>query len=841
MAGTMLISAPTLGQATGQRGSPQAQRTTELWRHNYGSLLTRVALSRQRHVHVCKAAVLDVPGPSKRAGIALASTPSPSPSPPPSLPAFLASFHPAAPRLADSLTPSHRAAATRLSEDHDDDSSDDEAPPSPHPARALPALVLPWEGFEQTCAAFVAASASESESDTSPESSRDSAGAAWACPGPGDGAADAGAAAAGGSGAAGPVVGSEAELRAALLAGVLQPLRRAAAAAGVAAVHVGTVGPCERDVAGLVGCPDLLISDAAASRLLLPLEVKTSRDFWVEGGDLAAAYNAPGGPGEGPLASAVAQLYLYGAQVPYAVLLTDRQMFVAHREGTTLRVSRAIPLASSPAPSSSSSAPSVTAVGALFFAASLAAAWWEAPALSPQRCPSSATPSSATPSSPYTPTSTSAASAPGPDPLHGGCCLTTEELFGPGAGADPRFVPGAPGAPGGPGAGPGSFVAAGRCGVVRRGVVAGAPAAVKVVDLFNEPGALKEVQREVRYYRRLAPLQGTAIPRLLGHGFTDGGAQYYMATSLEGASLDSPRWAAAGGWPLPRPQVAAQALAALRAVQGAGVLHGDVAPRNFVFSAEQDGAPPRVLLLDFGFAQRSSRLGWTGGELAVACLAEAEREQLLLDLDALAPAAAAAAAGGLAGTAAAVAGRASADGPEAPEPEAVIAPVPEVDGGLDAMAFVPPPLAVPYVPEAPAFVEGHAPLWGAPEGEQRQTERVQGAERERPVEHAFLRSRAAAAKAPAPTLGAPAPAPCPVASALASVDLLLQTAREERKAAGALVSASAPAPAPEPEPAHAEVTAPQAQAQAQAQPEPESAGGTKYVEWWDDGFVAVQA
>ena len=56
----------------------------------------------------------------------------------------------------------------------------------------------------------------------------------------------------------------------------------------------------------------------------------------------------------------------------------------------------------------------------------------------------------------------------------------------------------------------------------------GQPVAVKVVEAAEHAA----IQREVKAYERMGSLQGIVVPRLKAHGFTLGGAAYFLATEL---------------------------------------------------------------------------------------------------------------------------------------------------------------------------------------------------------------------------------------------------------------------------------------------------------------------
>ena len=144
-------------------------------------------------------------------------------------------------------------------------------------------------------------------------------------------------------------------------------------------------------------------------------------------------------------------------------------------------------------------------------------------------------------------------------------------------------------------------IARGRVGSVYRKTIRGVDVVCKVLRIGERENedewreVLGEMQREHEAYNRLEALQGKVVPRFLAEGGYLGGCVQLLATEYAGASLDDHEDVAA--LPIAR-DVATRALAALDAVHAAGVLHGDVALRNFVMR-EVDGA---VLVLDFGFA-----------------------------------------------------------------------------------------------------------------------------------------------------------------------------------------------------------------------------------------------
>lgn len=100
---------------------------------------------------------------------------------------------------------------------------------------------------------------------------------------------------------------------------------------------------------------------------------------------------------------------------------------------------------------------------------------------------------------------------------------------------------------------------------------------------FAEPEAQKELENEARVLRFLREHWGTLTPTLVAYGPVDRG-QMALATTMEGFSMGRCT-----------SEQAEAMRAALRKLHGLGVLHGDVALRNFVVNKE--GV---VKLIDFG-------------------------------------------------------------------------------------------------------------------------------------------------------------------------------------------------------------------------------------------------
>ena len=148
------------------------------------------------------------------------------------------------------------------------------------------------------------------------------------------------------------------------------------------------------------------------------------------------------------------------------------------------------------------------------------------------------------------------------------------------------------------------LIAEGRVGPVYRQRLQGRDAVVKILawscpresDLSDGVDPVKyraEMEREADAYGRLRELQGASIPRLLWFGEIVANAADALVTEYAGA-------------PLPPIITSAQFDAAVQALEDVhrhGVLHGDVALRNFVCNGDGGGEDAKcVRVVDFGLA-----------------------------------------------------------------------------------------------------------------------------------------------------------------------------------------------------------------------------------------------
>jgi tRNA A-37 threonylcarbamoyl transferase component Bud32 len=136
----------------------------------------------------------------------------------------------------------------------------------------------------------------------------------------------------------------------------------------------------------------------------------------------------------------------------------------------------------------------------------------------------------------------------------------------------------------------------GRTGEVFRHTVHGFDAVFKLVfphvrrpDREPTNKIAQELKNEAQVYQKLHHLQGRVIPRLLWYGKVVSGLGTVLITEFAGQPLPE----------TPTPVQRDLAVKALQDLHANGVLHGDVAVRNFVWR-QDDGV---VFILDFGFSQ----------------------------------------------------------------------------------------------------------------------------------------------------------------------------------------------------------------------------------------------
>ncbi|KAG2444681.1 hypothetical protein HXX76_001425 [Chlamydomonas incerta] len=447
-----------------------------------------------------------------------------------------------------------------------------------------------------------------------------------------------------------------------------------------------------QDVEGvpLSGIPDFLVMSYDMTRVLVCVEVKTSAAFSVPADTSLPAAYAAAEKGSNIL-NCVLQVYSYLDPVPYGVLITDKQLVCFQRLGAELQCSRVIPVAGGQGElPGADEAGSLTAAAALYGIIKMS---YARARMQPQ--PGTGTSSGGSGSAggvvrtrwrnvlSWLPAfgamfgvaaAADAASPDAPPPVTA-AGATTGAAAGAGTPAGEGTSQGAGGrasATAGAGASLGAAAAVveshvkseqmfpdrPRClsdstrGVVLQGALGGVPAAVKLADLWqDEDGRAKQAFKHevVMYQEHLAPLQGRYVPRLLAFGTCDGW-QFFLATSLEGPPLSSEEaWAAeASGSSSTQEDISAAALAALDEVHGVGVLHGDVALRNFVLAGrrqqQQQQEPsgsgggesygaPRVMAVDFGHAELAAAAAkrWRTEPAAMFAGERRELQRLLLE------------------------------------------------------------------------------------------------------------------------------------------------------------------------------------------------------------------
>jgi predicted Ser/Thr protein kinase len=113
--------------------------------------------------------------------------------------------------------------------------------------------------------------------------------------------------------------------------------------------------------------------------------------------------------------------------------------------------------------------------------------------------------------------------------------------------------------------------------------------ALKAIDLWKQSDMLVELQHEIEMYRLLSDLQGIIIPKLVLHGYWEGG-MYCIGFSLCGT--------------VPKTLTESQkqsVLSSIDAIHRRGILHNDIKKENIL--VDENG---KVYLIDFGFATLNS-------------------------------------------------------------------------------------------------------------------------------------------------------------------------------------------------------------------------------------------
>ena len=114
--------------------------------------------------------------------------------------------------------------------------------------------------------------------------------------------------------------------------------------------------------------------------------------------------------------------------------------------------------------------------------------------------------------------------------------------------------------------------------------------ALKAIDLWKRPNMLAELHHEIEIYRLLSDLQGRFIPKLVLHGYWEGGL-YCIGFSLCGT--------------VPKALSESQkqsVLSSIDAIHNRGIIHNDIKKENIL--VDENGM---VYLIDFGFATLNSR------------------------------------------------------------------------------------------------------------------------------------------------------------------------------------------------------------------------------------------
>ncbi|KAJ2990477.1 CBL-interacting protein kinase 5, partial [Globomyces sp. JEL0801] len=113
--------------------------------------------------------------------------------------------------------------------------------------------------------------------------------------------------------------------------------------------------------------------------------------------------------------------------------------------------------------------------------------------------------------------------------------------------------------------------------------------ALKSIDLWKQSQMLSELHNEIDIYGLLSDLQGISIPKLILHGYWEGG-MYCIGFSLCGT--------------VPKTLSERQKqclLSCIDAVHSRGIIHSDIRKENILVDENE-----KVYLIDFGFATLNS-------------------------------------------------------------------------------------------------------------------------------------------------------------------------------------------------------------------------------------------
>lgn len=151
----------------------------------------------------------------------------------------------------------------------------------------------------------------------------------------------------------------------------------------------------------------------------------------------------------------------------------------------------------------------------------------------------------------------------------------------------------------------------------------GAEVAIKVTAT-GMPHTQERARREREMLARLGPPH---VPALFDHGALADGRVYLVMEALAGPDLGA-RLADMRTWPDPeRAAALADAiLAALAAVHGAGIVHGDLTPENILIEEGDQGL--RAVLVDFGLARQAGEHRPEGPTAAAGTLLYMAPEQI---------------------------------------------------------------------------------------------------------------------------------------------------------------------------------------------------------------------
>ncbi|KAJ2306299.1 hypothetical protein IWW55_001517, partial [Coemansia sp. RSA 2706] len=164
----------------------------------------------------------------------------------------------------------------------------------------------------------------------------------------------------------------------------------------------------------------------------------------------------------------------------------------------------------------------------------------------------------------------------------------------------------------------GMAIGHGRTSTVYSAKLNGVPAALKCVAPNADKEAFGDLATELVVYQDLRDLQGTLIPRVLGHGIIVMRGHILAAIAMqlvvdELRLVGDIRELAIHSMPL---QCRQAALATVKAINSRGICHGDARADNVLFTRTDDGQGLKPILIDFAYGFSDANEGEISDDFA---------------------------------------------------------------------------------------------------------------------------------------------------------------------------------------------------------------------------------